>query len=138
MTIWRNLRLRRSPFVAMVALVISDVGVGAVYCFGPPAWTSTPSLYVHKQIAPIEVWGACFLVVGLGAAIIGFTRKYELWQFLALMGAVVTSAWAIGYWATAIAGKLQGGAGLFVPAFFALMHYVIATEARFMRRGHRD
>lgn len=136
--IWRNLRLRRSPFLTMVGMTIADLGIGAVYTFGPRQWTSTSSLTVTRELAPMWLWGIAFMVLGVGIGAVGFTSHYRLWRMIAIAGTTMVVAWALCYWMTAVAGKLTGGAGLALPAFFALMHYVVATEVRFMREGPRD
>lgn len=96
--------------------------LGLAYALGDPARTATPSFDAIRGVAPLQVWGCFFILLGSmeTAAWLTHRRKYMI---LALcVGFAAFTAWAVGFLIALLTVPNAALTGPVVWGFVAIAH----------------
>lgn len=115
----------RDPLAALAA--VTWIALGAGLAAGPPAWRSSPSYAVIRDVLPLRVWGCIAIAIGtleLVAQVVTVDAvEYRRLPFV--VGAGVALGWLVSFLIAAAAGELTS-----VPALWLLLAGVQALLAR--------
>lgn len=107
---------------------------GAGFLFGPAEWGSSGSYSVIREMAPMAVWGAVLIAVGLikvalmYADRLGFEKSNAL-RIGSMLGAIVALMWTGGFLAALFIGELAGWSALPSWAMIAGVQLVGASAS---------
>lgn len=110
----------------MVILATRHVGVGGFCLFTPDDFTSD-AYHVIRQLLPLQAWGVLLLLVGLNA-LLSLIYENEWWARITLTLSVgATLAWAAGFMAAGVQGRLASPIGPIIWLVLALKDLVVAA-----------
>lgn len=110
----------------MMILALRHLGVGG-FCFFAADQFHGHSFAVITSLLPLQAWGALCLVVGINA-LFALIYENEWWARCAITASVgVTLAWAAGFFAAGMQGKLAAPIGPVVWGSLALKDLVVAA-----------
>lgn len=86
---------KRHSTILMVAGILYAL-IGFQYIIAPPSKTRETSLAVLLSVAPIQVWGAVFVLAGVMASISSRWPPFaETWGYMVLTG--LSAGWSAAY-----------------------------------------
>ena len=116
----------------LVPFVVLAGWIGLGYVLGDPVRTSTPSFESARELAPIPVWGAMFLI-GAATLVVSMFLSDFLMRCALFVGGVIYSWWAALFAITALQDDKASLNAPAIYAFLAFCHYIAASPDLFHR-----
>lgn len=119
---------------ALLNWSIADTLFGLVLLLGPPARVSSHAFDPAKAVAPMPVWGAVALALGVAWTVIALTASRYPWPlagYLIAIPAALLASWHLFFWTSllfAAAIPTVGLTGCIAYLAIAINHILFAID----------
>lgn len=101
-------------------LGVLNIALGLVLIVGAPARTSSASFMTAREVMPIQLWGAGFLLIGAGCLVATRLGPWRSWP--AVLGCGAHLFWAVALLASAIGDRKAALTGIVVYSWVSIVH----------------
>lgn len=112
-------------FDAAVFAALLAFGVGCYFCAAPDSAFVSPAYKAAKDIAPIQVWGALFILKGVAASF-AMTKSWRAQSLVLTIGGPLYLFWAVVFLLSAITNHWIGTLGAWLCSYVAFSHLNLA------------
>lgn len=127
-------RQNKVVFDASVVAALLALGVGSYFLVAPDSAFISPAYAGAKEIAPIDLWGLCFLAKGL-AAVAAMFRGWRWQSIVVTVGGPLYLFWAVVFMLSAITNHWIGTLGGLLCSYAAFSHLNLARALREVSRS---